>query len=180
MPRHRLEAEVIRDQILSVAGTLDRTLRGPNVFPYIDPDLFEASSKRDWPGRPDDDPQTWRRSLYVFSKRSIRYPFFEAFDQPNLVNSVDRRIRSTVAPQALLLMNNAFVRLHAKKFAERVASEAGPAVEAQVIAAFKLALGRAPDAVELKTSVAYVRSAEEKLAGLAQALFNLNEFVYRP
>ena len=65
-----------------------------------------------WPGKPDDDPSTWRRSLYVFSKRSIRYPLFEAFDQPNLINSCDRRNRSTIAPQALLLMNNAMV-LHA-------------------------------------------------------------------
>jgi Protein of unknown function (DUF1549)/Protein of unknown function (DUF1553) len=109
MPRQRLEAEAIRDAILSTAGSLDRTLGGPNVFPYIDPDLFEKSSKRDWPGKPDDDPSTWRRSLYVFSKRSIRYPLFEAFDQPNLINSTDRRNRSTVAPQALLLMNNSFV-----------------------------------------------------------------------
>ena len=125
MPRQRLEAETIRDQILAVAGTLDRTLGGPNVFPYIDPDLFEASSKRNWPGKPDDDPSTWRRSLYVFSKRSIRYPLFETFDQPNLINSCDRRNRSTVAPQALLLMNNTFVLLQAKKFAERLRREAG-------------------------------------------------------
>ena len=148
MPRQRLEGEIIRDQILAVAGTLDRTLGGPNVFPYIDPDLFEKSSKRDWPGKPDDDPSTWRRSLYVFSKRSIRYPLFETFDQPNLVNSVDRRNRSTVAPQALILMNNASVLLQARKFAERLPREAGADPAAQVRRAFQLALGRAPDAVE--------------------------------
>ena len=126
MPRQRLEAEAIRDVILAVAGTLDRTLGGPNVFPYIDPDLFEASSQRNWPGKPDDDPATWRRSLYVFSKRSIRYPLFEAFDQPNLINSIDRRNRSTVAPQALLLMNNALrARCRRSKFAERLRREAG-------------------------------------------------------
>ena len=105
MPRQRLEAEIIRDEILAVAGTLDRTLGGPNVFPYIDPDLFEASSQRNWPGKPDDDPSTWRRSLYVFSKRSIRYPLFEAFDQPNLINSVrspqplDRRAAGAAADE---------------------------------------------------------------------------------
>ena len=85
MPRVRLEAEIIRDQILAVAGNLDRTLGGPCVYPYIDPKLFQSSAKRTWPGKPDDDPSTWRRSLYVYSKRSIRYPLFEAFDQPNLV-----------------------------------------------------------------------------------------------
>jgi hypothetical protein len=73
MPRVRLEAEAIRDQILATAGTLDRRVGGPAVFPFIDPDLFEKSSNRDWRGKPDSDPETWRRSLYVFSKRSIRY-----------------------------------------------------------------------------------------------------------
>ena len=126
----------------ATAGTLDRTLGGPNVFPYIDPDLFEASSKRNWPGKPDDDPSTWRRSLYVFSKRSIRYPLFEAFDQPNLMNSTDRRNRSTVAPQALLLMNNAFVIVQSKKFAERLRREAGADTAAQVDRAFLRRAGR--------------------------------------
>ena len=117
----------------------------------------------------------------MFSKRSIRYPLFEAFDQPNLVNSVDRRNRSTVAPQALLLMNNAFVRTHAQKFAERVARESRTGdVESRVKTAFRLALGRAPDVAELRASLDYVGSSTEGLAGLCQALFNLNEFVYRP
>jgi mono/diheme cytochrome c family protein len=180
MPRQRLEGEIIRDQILAVAGTLDRTMGGPNVFPYIDPDLFEKSSKRDWPGKPDEDPTTWRRSLYVFSKRSIRYPFFETFDQPNLVNSVDRRNRSTVAPQALILMNNAAVVLQASKFAERLAREAGSDPAKQVTRAFLLALGRDPSAEELAKSVAFVRSSPRGLAEFAHVLFNVSEFVYRP
>lgn len=192
MARPRLEAEIIRDQILAVAGTLDRTMGGPNVYPYIDPDLFEVSSRRNWPGKPDDDPSTWRRSLYVFSKRSIRYPLFEAFDQPNLINSVDRRNRSTVAPQALLLMNNASVLFQAKKFAARVRREAGLDVAAQVTVAFRLALGRDPDTVERRTSAAFIREsalsrrsseggkADDGLTGFCHALFNLNEFVYRP
>ena len=180
MPRQRLEGEIIRDQVLAVAGSLDRTLGGPNVFPYIDPDLFEKSSKRDWPGKPDADPSTWRRSLYVFSKRSIRYPLFETFDQPNLVNSVDRRNRSTVAGQALLLMNNAFVVLQSSKFAERLAREAGADPSAQVKWGFRIALGREPDADELARSIAFVRAGPRGLAEFCQVLVNLNEFVYRP
>jgi len=179
MPRQRLEAEAIRDAMLATAGTLDRTLGGPNVFPYIDPDLFEKSSKRDWPGKPDDDPSTWRRSLYVFSKRSIRYPLFETFDQPNLVNSTDRRNRSTVAPQALVLMNNAFVLLHAGKFAERLRREAGADPAAQVDRAFQLALSRPPDAVERRKAIEFVKTTPDALPELCHVLFNLNEFVYR-
>jgi hypothetical protein len=177
MPRQRVEAETLRDMILATAGSLDRTMGGPNVFPYIDPDLFEVSSKRNWPGKPDSDPSTWRRSLYVFSKRSIRYPLFEAFDQPNLINSVDRRHRSTVAPQALLLMNNQFVLLQSHQFAERLQREAGKDIASQVERAFRIALARPPEGDERKMAVAFVR--QDGLAAFCHALFNLNEFVYR-
>jgi hypothetical protein len=179
MPRVRLEAEIIRDEVLAVAGNLDRTIGGPAVFPYIDPKLFQSSTKRTWPGKPDDDPSTWRRSLYVYSKRSIRYPLFETFDQPNLINSCDRRNRSTIAPQALLLMNNQFVLLEAGKFAERLRREAGNDVAAQVMLGYKLALGRAPADFELAQTVEFIRNSPDGLTAFCHLLFNLNEFVYR-
>ena len=180
MPRARLEAEVIRDNILAVAGSLDRTLEGPCVYPYINPDLFQSSTKRTWPGKPEEDPSTWRRSIYVYSKRSIRYPMFEAYDQPNLVNSCDRRNRSTIAPQALFLMNDSFVILQAKRFADRLCKEAGNDIREQIDRAYRLALGRAPVESERVTAADYIKTSERGLAGLCQALFNLNEFVYRP
>ncbi len=180
MPRLRLEAEIIRDAILATAGSLDRTLGGPAIFPYIDPDLFEKSSERDWPGLADDDPQTWRRSLYVFSKRSIRYPMFETFDQPNLVNSIDRRNRTTIAPQALILMNNGMVTFQAERFAERVREDVGDDVEAQVHRAILLALGRPAAAAEHANAVEFVGESPGGLVELCHLLFNLNEFLYRP
>jgi hypothetical protein len=180
MPRQRLEAEAIRDSVLAVAGTLDRTIGGPCVFPYINPDLFQSSTRRTWPGKPDSDPSTWRRSLYVFSKRSIRYPMFETFDQPNLVNSCDRRNRSTIAPQALLTMNNSFFLEQAARFADRLKKEAGGDAGAQVERAWRLALGRSPDDDERSQAMRFVTNEKDGLAALAQALFNLNEFVYRP
>jgi hypothetical protein len=180
MPRVRLEAEIIRDQIMATAGTLDRSIGGPAIFPYIDPDLFEKSSNRDWRGRPDSDPATWRRSLYVFSKRSIRYPMFETFDQPNLINSIDRRNRTTIAPQALILMNNEMVLFQAGKFAERVATEAGADPTAQVRRAVELALGRPADAIELEKGAAFIAGSPEGLVEFCHILFNLNEFLYRP
>jgi len=179
MPRVRLEAEIIRDAILAVTGNLDRMLGGPAIYPYIDPKLFQSSTKRTWPGKPDDDPSTWRRSLYVYSKRSIRYPLFETFDQPNLINSCERRNRSTIAPQALLLMNNNFVITEAKFFAERLRREAGDDARAQVDRAFRLALGRSPDEFERAKAVAFIRGNPDGLAEFCQAIFNLNEFVYR-
>ncbi|MFN0107522.1 MAG: DUF1553 domain-containing protein [Blastocatellia bacterium] len=179
MPRVRLEAEIIRDAMLAVAGNLNRTLGGPCVYPYIDPKLFQSSTKRTWPGKPDDDPATWRRSLYVYSKRSIRYPLFETFDQPNLINSCERRNRSTIAPQALLLMNNNFVLFEAQKFAERLRTEAGEDVQKQIERGYQLALSRAPSEFERAKTVAFVQGTPNGLAEFCQALFNLNEFVYR-
>ena len=178
MPRQRLEAEAMRDSILAVAGTIDRTHGGPAVFPYINPDLFQSSTSRTWPGQPDRDPSTWRRSIYVFSKRSIRYPMFEAFDQPDMISSCDRRNRSTVAPQALLLMNNAFINMQAKFFAQRVQMETGTEPEAQVERAFELALARPPNDYEREKALKFVTSDPHGLVDLCQTLFNLNEFAY--
>ena len=181
MPRVRLQAEIIRDEILATAGTLDRTIGGPAIFPYIDPDLFEKSSKRDWKGLPDSDPATWRRSLYVFSKRSIRYPMFETFDQPNLVNSTERRNRTTLATQALILMNNPMVRFQAGQFAARVKKEVGTDPAKQVARAIEIALGRPADAVERKRGLEFIRTGgADGLAQFCHVLMNLNEFVYRP
>ena len=177
--RNRHEVEVIRDQIMAVAGTLNRAVGGPAVRPYIDPTLFQSSTDRTWPGMAIGDPESWRRSLYVFSKRSIRYPMFEAFDQPDMVSSCSRRTRSTVAPQALLLMNNAEVLVQAKHFAQRVAVEAGASADAQVDRAFELALSRKPHGEERARALAFLESTPTGLVDLCQTLFNLNEFLYR-
>jgi hypothetical protein len=77
-------------------------------------------------------------------------------------------------------MNDSFVIVHAKHFAERLQKEAGDNVRAQIDRAYRLALGRAPDESERATAAAYIKGSTDGLTGLCQALFNLNEFVYRP
>ena len=180
MPRRRLEAEAIRDSILAVAGNLNERAGGPAVHPYIDPALFQSSSKRTWVGKPDNDPETWRRSVYVFSKRSIPLPLLDAFDKPDSVGSCARRNRSTIAPQALILMNNAFVHMEANFFVERLKREAGPDASAQVNRAFELALSRPPSQSEAERAVAFIRGDPQGLEDFCHVLFNLNEFVYLP
>lgn len=180
MPRVRLEAEIIRDNVMAVAGNLNLTVGGPAMHPYIDPALFQSSSKRTWAGKPDDDPSTWRRSLYVFSKRSIPLPMLDIFDKPDSVGSCPRRNRSTIAPQALILMNNSFLLMEAGKFAERLTRERGADPAKQVEQAFALALSRLPSNSEREHSIAFIRSDPHGLADFCQALFNLNEFVYAP
>jgi cytochrome c551/c552 len=180
MPRQRLDIETIRDNMMAVAGTLDATVGGPAVLPYIDPSLFASSSKRTWHGKPDTDKSTWRRSLYVFSKRTIRYPMFESFDQPDMVTSCGRRNTSVTAPQALLFMNNSMVRMHAGHFAERLRRDAGADAARQVERAFELGLARAPSPTERDRSITLVQSGPDGLLDFCQAIFNLNEFVYTP
>jgi hypothetical protein len=178
-PRQRLEAEILRDSILSVAGTLDLDVGGEAVRPYINPDLIQSSTGRRWDGSDIGDPETWRRSVYVFQKRSIRYPMFEAFDQPDMVGHCAARTESTVAPQALLLMNNAAIFRQAKFFAQRLLLEAGAEPEAQVDRAFELALARAPRPDERAQAVAFIEGNPTGLVDFCQTMFNLNEFVYR-
>ncbi|HYP09778.1 MAG TPA: PSD1 and planctomycete cytochrome C domain-containing protein [Bryobacteraceae bacterium] len=179
MPRRRLEGEAIRDSIMFVAGNLDLTVGGPAVFPYIDPALFQSSSRRTWNGKPDSDPSTWRRSVYVFAKRSIPLPMLEVFDRPDSVISCARRNRSTIAPQALILMNNAFVLMEAQKFSERLRKEAGADSKRQVELAFALTLSRKPSGKEMDEALSFLRAGgEQSLLDFSQAMLNLNEFVY--
>ena len=181
MPRQRLEAEAIRDSIFAVAGTLDLKAGGPAVLPFVDPALFQGSSKRTWNGKPEDDRSTWRRSLYVFNKRSIRYPLFESFDQPDMITSCARRNSSTTAPQALLLMNNAMVRMQAAEFAKRLRKEAGDNSGTQIQRGFELALGRLPTPRERDEVLSFLAAGGElALAEFCQTLFNSNEFAFIP
>ncbi len=180
MPRRRVEGEVIRDSVLATAGTLDRSVGGPAVFPYIDPVLFQSSSKRTWNGKAVNDPSTYRRSVYVFSKRTIPLPMLETFDRPDTMSSCARRNRSTIAPQALILMNNEFIGIQARHFAQRLEREAGADTAAQVKLAYELALSRPPTPAEITKAVDFIQGYPQGLVDFSHALFNINEFVYIP
>ncbi len=142
-----------------------------------------------------DNPSTRRRSVYMFHKRVVQHPLMQAFDGPDAQASCGRRENTTVAPQALALLNDRFVRARAMDFAQRVEKMAGAETEAQVRLAWRLALGREPSAAELETGTAFIsarlqqRSMRDSgkpktdrqnlaLADLCQAIFAMNEFVY--
>jgi hypothetical protein len=134
MNRKRLEAEALRDAALVVAGNLDRTLLGSSIPPATNVDYnFKHSGTR--------------RSLYLPVFRNALPDIFEAFDfaDPSLV--VGRRNVSTVAPQALFLMNHPFMREQARLAAERIVGETISA-QPPIDRAFLVALGRGPNAAE--------------------------------
>jgi hypothetical protein len=189
--------------MLSVSGCLNPRMYGPGVFPYVPIEAIATGSTEKWPRDVKDGPDTWRRSVYVYVRRSARVPMMESFDTPDTTASCGLRLATTTAPQALALMNNRFVSDQARYFAERVRRDGGEAPEGWVRRAYALALGRAPRESELAASVAFIveqarrheaqEIAEAKdnmyalrdkdpvqaaLADFCQVVLSLNEFVY--
>jgi hypothetical protein len=168
-PMRRLEAEVIRDSLLAISGKLDPTQFGPGTL--------EETSRR--------------RSIYFTVKRSKLMPMMQVFDAPDALQGIGERPTTTVAPQALLLMNNPQVREYAKAFARRIAPNDDVCLDDVVRAGYLTALARQPDEQELADSAAFIaqQTASYQSAGKAdachlatadfcQALVCLNEFVY--
>ena len=196
MNYRRLEAEPTRDAILAVSGSLNPEMFGPSVYPKLPTDGLASQAYPAGAWGNSDEKQARRRTVYVYIKRSLQLPMLEAFDaaDPNAV--CPRRNVTTVAPQALALMNDPFVREEAAQFAERTRKEAGGNPAARIDRAFHLAFGRAPSSAELARAAAFLdrqraRIAKEKpttrpagapadlaMVDFCQALFAANEFVY--
>ena len=161
MAPRRLEAEAIRDAMLAAAGTLDSTPGGPAG----------------------DDIRQPRRSLYLQTARWDRSGFSTLFDAANPDASVERRDTSTVAPQALFMLNGPFVRGVALDFASRLAREEpdGPSdvADRRIDRAWRLLLGRSPNAEERSIARGVVDAGgAEGWTDLAWILLTGNEATY--
>jgi mono/diheme cytochrome c family protein len=168
-PYRRLEAEAIRDAMLAASGLLDPTMFGPGTL----------------------DEATRRRSVYFQIKRSQLIPIMNLFDAPDSLVGIGKRPSTTVAPQALALMNNVQVRSYAKGLAARVRPLSKESPAESIRRAYRLTLGRAPEAEELVAMLDFLLAQSERYRaenkpdsfGLAledacQSLMCLNEFVY--
>ena len=157
MNRRRLESEPIRDSLLAVAGRLDPKMGGPAYRDFNSP----------------------RRTLYLMTIRSDRSSFGPLFDAADSTAMVDKRVVSTVAPQALFLLNNPFVLDQAKAFAERTRREAGT-TEARIDRAYRLAYGRPATAEEVAVGRGIVGAGDDPAtwAAYAQVLLCGNEFLF--
>jgi hypothetical protein len=175
-PMRRVEAEIVRDLILSASGQLNTEAGGPPFFPALPASVHEEVKRVGKWVLTREEPSTWRRSVYSYWKRARKHPMFEVFDQPDLMVSCERRNSTTVPTQALTLLNNEFVLLQAQHFAERVRRTAGPDPGAQVRVAYQLAVSRDPTAREMADNLRFLE--EQPLAGLCHVLLNLNEFLY--
>jgi hypothetical protein len=199
----RLEAEIIRDATLDITGCLNPRMFGPGVYPFMPPDAVATGSTPKWPKDAKDGPDTWRRSVYIFVRRSARMPMIESFDAPDTVVSCGRRMATVTPTQSLSLMNSAFSSDQAKYFAERLRRDAGDDHAAWVRRAYLLALNRQPSDRELALSLDFLEKQivrhqrqeaanaaanyyalkdkdirQAALTDFAQVILALNEFVY--
>lgn len=186
--RRRLEAECIRDAILFASEQLDSSMGGPHPFPgHL---LRHYTQHR--PFR--DEYASSHRSIYLMTQRLKRHSFLALFDGSDTNSSTAKRSVSTVPPQALFMMNDAFVHQHATAFAQRLlVSEHDDAT--RVRTAYERTLGRRPESWEAAESLQFVKQylqrlgevraalaaedrATEAWAALVRTLFACNEFVY--
>jgi hypothetical protein len=172
MNRRRLDAEAVRDAVLAVSGTLDRTMGGPgyDLFRFKDdhsPVYDHSDLARTH------DPATYRRTVYRFTVRSVPNPFLDCLDcaDPNQPTPV--RNSTLTALQALALLNNPFMVRQAAHFSQRLK---GGGIEAQVGSAYRLAFGREPSPDERAAVAAHAR--RHGLAAACRVLLNANEFVF--
>ena len=201
--RQRLDAEVIRDATLYVSGLLNLKMGGPGVYAELPTgmptprggwDTDKNAAERD------------RRSIYIFVRRNSRYPMLEVFDVASTQETCPRRDVTTIAPQALTLVNSKLSREWSESLAARVIHDAGPQLTAEMDRAYLLLYSRHPDSQERDMSFTFLdrqlkilserAGAGERLsqvpdipAGMnplqaaalvdfCQALVNSNEFVY--
>ncbi len=158
MNRRRLEAEAIRDNLLAVAGRLERTRGGPATQDFKIP----------------------RRTLYQMTVRSDRTGFGPLFDMPDSTSTAEKRILSTVAPQALFLLNHPFVLEQTQALAKRILG-VGKDNRERIEKAYLLLYGRPPLAEEVQIGLDFLSAAgnlERAWEEYCQVLLCTNEFIF--
>ncbi len=184
MSIRRLEAEAVRDALLAVSGKLNTRPFGPPV-PVTHDEIGQVVIGKDIRNPGDGTPmgkvaplggEEFRRSVYVQVRRSLPLAMLETFDAAVATPNCEVRSSSTVATQALLLMNGKAVLDQAGYFAERVRAEAGADKAAQVRRAWRLAYAAEPTAAEVEAAVAFL--GRQSLATFCQALMGSNRFLY--
>lgn len=200
--RQRLDAESLRDSLLSVSGLLNPKMGGPGVRPELPPNF----KGRDWDvSKKADDRQ--RRSVYILAKRNLPFPFLQTFDLPDTFESCARRQVTNTGPQALTLLNSETVLQYAQAFAGRLLFDNPSATTAALVRrAYLFAFAREPRPEELAAAEQFLtqqaqaitpqQEAHESLllpqpfpkfvdpaqgaalVDFCHALFNSNEFLY--
>ena len=192
MPLRRLEAELVRDAILSASGQLELSFGGPALPLEVRPDgmvILQSAT-------PAAAASNSRRSLYVLARRHYHLSLLGVFDQPTMSTNCPNRQQSAVVSQSLAMLNDELVLAAADKFAARVIASAPTSdAAARVALSFRIALNRDPSAQEIAWSQELLSQQAAELAGmnlpveeaakkvlahLCHMLLGTNEFLYVP
>jgi mono/diheme cytochrome c family protein len=189
MNMRRLEAEALRDSILSASGKLDLTMGGPPVLLQMRPDGLETVSPKETASNQN------RRSVYLLARRTYPLTMLGLFDFPIIDANCTRRVPSSTPLQALTLMNDEFVVQSAEQLAQRAAKIAGDNESRvkKIEALYSIALLRKPTQAEIlaceehlkkqyelftQANVAPAEADRRAFDTLSQALLSSNEFLY--
>ncbi len=186
-PRRRLDAETLRDCLFAVSGSLDHEVGGPGVYPPLPAEMIKTLLSGQWKTS-EREADHYRRSIYIFARRNLRYPLFGTFDRPAANASCAVRSRSTTAVQALLLFNSEITLDAATRLAKVLTDQAGES-ESQIKDLYLRVFSRKPTAIEVIECQSFLQQQQEllendpqrelkALTNLCRALLNANEFIY--
>jgi hypothetical protein len=173
MNRQRLDAESVRDTVLSVSGKLDLTMGGPSAEQFWFKD--DHSPTYDYSRFDVDSPASYRRSVYRFIVRSVPDPFMDRLDCSDASLITAKRNTTITAIQALALLNNPFMVRQAEHLAARVKGLAEQP-DQRIAWLYRLALGRNPDRRETRRLAEFAE--QHGLENAARAILNSNEFLF--
>ena len=182
----RLTAEELRDSILNLTGKLNLKMGGPSITPPMPKEVLATASRfgAGWNGLKGAD-HDFRRSVYVKVKRSMKMPLLQSHDMADTDAPCSVRFNTTVPTQALTLLNGELINQAAADLAHRL-RETAKEPEGQVREAFRIALCREPDVIEVQAGLAMIQDMkkvsgvtdEQALERFALLTLNLNEFVF--
>lgn len=163
-PRFRVEAEVLRDSALSMAGLLTSRGGGPSIFPPVPQSVIEYNYVKPTYWIPPDGPERYCRSLYLFRKRSMPDPALSTFDAPNGDFTCPRRMHSNSPLAALTAMNETMYVEASRALALRVLREGGPTDATRTDFAFRLCTGRDARSAERAELLKLLASRRQHIA----------------
>lgn len=177
-PRQRLEAEQVRDSLLAAAGKLEEKVGGPSVYPPLPKAINTASGNFQgdpaWKTSKDVHDQN-RRSLYIFTRRSIPYPILDSFNMASPQEAHSKREVTTTPLQALTLYNSELIFDWSKSLAGRVINEAGEDEEDRISRLYQILFARQPDDSEKESLQAFLNEQEAIIrAKAADGKFEVN------
>jgi mono/diheme cytochrome c family protein len=168
----RLDAESLRDAILSMSGALNSSMHGPGYQDFEYQEEYAPIYRH----RTTAGAEMFRRSIYRFIVRTTPHPFLTTLDCPNPANMTPVRTTTTTAIQSLAMLNNDFIFQQSDLLAASLEFESGGDVSASVVRALRLAFGREPTIAELDDAKAFVE--QSGLRALGRILWNMSEFTY--